>query len=121
MPDVTFEQMEAPAGPLPPEAEELLTRYYAIKTDSIQFCGPTFYGVGLWEGLEALALTYPCILWLRRAYSDVPVLEAVARAVSLVDDHFGFNRVVGSRRQRLSFRLLASTGELDKLIAWYSR
>lgn len=121
LPDVTFEQVEEPAGPLPPEAEELLRRYYAIKIDSMQFCGPTYFGVGLWEGFEALALTYPAILWLRRAYRALPPFEAVARSLIIVDDHFGFNRVLGTRRQRLSFRILAATGELDRLIAWYSR
>jgi hypothetical protein len=43
------------------------------------------------------------------------------RALSIVDDHFGFNRVLASQRQRLSFRILARLGELPRLIAWYSR
>jgi lysine-N-methylase len=41
--------------------------------------------------------------------------------VNLVDNQFGFNPLLGTRRQRLCFRLLARMGELEKLIAWYSR
>jgi lysine-N-methylase len=121
MPDLTFEQAETPAGPLPAEAELLLERYYAIKIESIQFCGPTYYGVPFWEGLEALLLTFPVIMWLRRAYAQLAPAEAVARGIALADDHFGFNRVLGTLRQRLSFRILARMGELEKLIAWYGR
>jgi lysine-N-methylase len=121
LPDVTLEQIELPVGPLPAEAEEILERYYRIKVESMQFFGAGYFGVGLWEGVEALALTFPVILWLRRAFAHLPPAEAIAQALTIADDHFGFNRVLGSLRQRLSFRILARSGELDRLIAWYSR
>jgi hypothetical protein len=38
-----------------------------------------------------------------------------------VDDHFGFNPVLSTLRQRMGFWILSSWGELPKLIAWYSR
>jgi lysine-N-methylase len=38
-----------------------------------------------------------------------------------VDDHFGFNPVLGTLRQRMSFRILGGTGQLTRLIAWYGR
>jgi lysine-N-methylase len=121
MPDITFAQAEAPGGPLPAEVELVLERYYAVKIESAQFCGPTYFGIPFWEGLEALLVTFPVIMWLRRAYADQSPTAAVARAISLADDHFGFNRVLGTLRQRMSFRILARMGELGKLIAWYSR
>jgi lysine-N-methylase len=121
LPDVTFEEAERPAGPLPPDAEQQLERYYAIKIESLQFCGPTYFGVPFWEGLEALCVTLPVVLWLRRVFADVPTLEGITRALTMADDHFGFNRVLGSLRQRLGFRILTRTGELERLIAWYSR
>src|SRR5262249_43496262 len=56
IPEATFEEAEVPRGPLTPEAERVLERYYAIKVWSMQFCasrkGPPF-----WEGFELLALT----------------------------------------------------------------
>ncbi|HZT82162.1 MAG TPA: YkgJ family cysteine cluster protein, partial [Gemmataceae bacterium] len=121
LPGVTFEQAEAPAGPLPEAAELLLERYYAVKIESLQFCGARYFGVSFWDGLETLVLTLPLVLWLRRAFAGQPAEEAVARGLAMVDDHFGFNPVLGSARQRLSFRILAHGGELAKLVAWYAR
>ena len=66
-------------------------------------------------------LTFPVILWVARAYADRPRVEAVVQALSIVDDHVGFNPLLASTRQRLSFRILARSGELSRLIAWYSR
>ena len=47
--------------------------------------------------------------------------QAVTHALTVIDDHIGFNRVLASFRQRLSFHILARSGELARLIAWYSR
>jgi lysine-N-methylase len=121
LPEVTFEQLEQPAGQLPEEAEQVLERYYALKVGSLQFCGPAYFGLSFWEGLEALCLTYPVLMWVRRAFGDLPPAEGVVKALSIVDDHFGFNKVLAGGRQRTSFWILASQGELAKLIAWYSR
>jgi lysine-N-methylase len=121
VPEATFEDAEVPRGPLPADAEGALERYYAIKVGSLQFCGSPSFGMPFWEGLEALLLTLPIVLWLSRTYRDVPREQAVVTAVTIVDDHVGFNRVLGTFRQRLSFSLIARTGELSRLIAWYSR
>ena len=77
--------------------------------------------MSFWEGFEHLALTLPLLLWVARAMRPLPAEEAVTRALSIVDDHFGFNRVLGTLRQRLSFKILARRGEISRLIAWYSR
>jgi hypothetical protein len=74
-----------------------------------------------WEGFESLTLTLPILLWLSRAYRDRPRQDAIMQALTIVDDHVGFNPVLATRRQRLSFRILARRGELARLIAWYSR
>src|SRR5262249_7511901 len=41
LPDATFEEIEAPLGPLPPECEDILERYYSMKIHSLQFTGAT--------------------------------------------------------------------------------
>lgn len=120
-PETTFEAAEEPAGPLPGEAEEVLERYYLIKIGSVQFCGATNFGLDFWEGLEMLLLTYPILMWLRRGYRSEPPVEAVMKALTIVDDAFGYHPLLGTQKQRFSFRILARTGELEKLIAWYSR
>jgi len=121
IPEATFAQAEEPRGPLPPEAEELLERYYALKVGAMQFCGAASFGLPLWEGLEALAVTYPVLLWASRLYRERPRHEALMEVLTIVDDHVGFNRVLATFRQRLSFRILARSDQLARLIAWYSR
>ncbi|MFO0925722.1 MAG: YkgJ family cysteine cluster protein [Gemmataceae bacterium] len=121
LPETTFEELETPRGPLPAAAEAVLERYYTVKVGSIQFCGPASFGLPFWEGFEALAVTLPLVLWVARMVRDVAPAEAVTRALVVVDDHVGFNRVLASTRQRLSFQILARTGQLSRLIAWYSR
>jgi lysine-N-methylase len=121
MPETTFERIETPAGPLPDKSIELLTRYYRVKIESGQFFGPNNFRRQFWDGLESLLLTYPAILWLVRAFHDRPREAGVASAVRIVDDNFGFNPLLGSRRQLTGTRMLARRGELSRLIAWYSR
>jgi lysine-N-methylase len=121
LPEATFSQLEEPAGPLPATSAQLFDRYYRLKVESYQFFGPTNFNCGFWEGLESLLLTFPATMWLSRMFRDRPREEAITQALRIVDDNFGYNRLLGTRRQRLSTRLLATRGELTKLIAWYSR
>jgi lysine-N-methylase len=120
-PVMSFERAEIPAGPLTPEAEQLLERYYLVKVGSVQFCGVINFGMGFWDGLELLLLTFPMVMWLRRGFVDLPAELALSRALSIVDDNFGYHPVLGTYRQQLSFRVLARTGELLRLMAWYAR
>jgi lysine-N-methylase len=122
LPAATFEQIEEPRGPLSAEAEQILERYYVIKVGSLQFCGGgTNVRLSFWEGLESLVLTYPILMWVTRMYRDRSREEALLQALSIVDDSFGFNRILTTTRQRVSFQILARTGELARLIAWYSQ
>jgi hypothetical protein len=61
------------------------------------------------------------IAWVARVFKDESREAAFLKVLSIVDDHFGFNRVLRTARQRLSFRILTRSGELSRLIAWYSR
>jgi lysine-N-methylase len=121
LPETTFERLEEPLGPLPDDAEQVLERYYTMKVGSLQFCGAGNFHFPFWEGLEALALTFPAILWQTRAFAELPRATAVERAVGIVDHHFGYNRQLRGPHQRLALRILARRGELEKLIGWYSR
>lgn len=121
IPEVRFEQIEEPCGPLTSEMQEMLRRYYEVKLESMQFCGVTNFRFDFWDGLDSLFLTYPAILWLARALVDCLRSEALMRAIRIVDDNFGFNPLLGSRRQLWTTRILASRGEISRLVAWYSR
>jgi lysine-N-methylase len=121
LPETTFQEVELATGPLPQAAEDILQRYYIVKLGSLQFFGSSCFGLPFWDGVEALAATLPPLLWLARAFAECSREEAVTQAVQLVDDHFGYNRVLGSSRYRWMIRTLAEHGELARLIAWYSR
>jgi lysine-N-methylase len=118
---VSFAAVESAEGKLGSAAQELLERYYRVKVESLQFCGPANYGVSFWDGLEMLALTLPAIAWLSRAVEADSQEEAVEKAVCVVDDHFGFNRVLVSTRYRMVHRILGSQGEVEKLLGWYGK
>ncbi len=124
LPDAgTFAAANTPMGELGAGAVALLVRWHRIKVESLQFCGPTNFGLGVWEGLESLALTYPIAMWLARVLvaGGHPADAAVTRAVRMVDDNFGFNPLLGSARQKFALRLLATRGDLPRLVAWYGR
>ncbi len=120
LPETTFEEVDSRPG-LPPEADEILERYYLVKLNSLQFCGPPNFDLPFWAGLDTLVLTLPMILWLAKAFSPLPPVPAVQTAIRLVDDHFGGNPILGFRLIRFFLRTLAQRGELEKLVAWHSR
>lgn len=124
LPDAaTFAAGEVPLPPLSDNAVSLLARWHRLKIESLQFCGPPNFGLGVWEGLESLAITYPVAMWLARVLTagGISTDEAVTRAVRMVDDNFGFNPLLGSVRQKFALRMLANRGELPRLVAWYGR
>ena len=116
----TFEDMERSTGILP-ELDETLERYYVVKLNSLQFCGPPNFDLPLLAGLESLVLTLPMILWLRRAFTDQSPVIAVQQAIQIVDDHFGGDPMLGFSHIQYLQRTLAQRGELERLVAWYSR
>jgi lysine-N-methylase len=121
VPDTTFERVELATGPLPAEALAVLERYYEVKLTALHFFGPAFHGLGLWEGLDSLALTLPAVLWLARVFEDRSREEAVTLAVQIVDENLGYEPLVAGRRFRAWVDALAAEDDLARLIAWYSR
>ena len=120
VPETRFEEVERSTGPLP-EIEETLERYFVVKLNSLQFCGPPNFDMPLLAGLDSLILTLPMILWVRRAISGPSPVRAVEQAIQIVDDHFGGNPMLGFPHIRFLVQTLAQRGELEKLVAWYSR
>jgi lysine-N-methylase len=120
LPETTFEAVERCSG-MPPDMDETLERYYVVKLNSLQFCGPPNFDMPVWAGLESLVLTLPMILWLRRAFTDLPPVNAVEQAIRLVDDHFGGDPMLSFPHIQYLLHILAQRGELEKLVAWYSR
>jgi lysine-N-methylase len=120
LPETRFDEVEKCSNMLP-EMDETLERYYVVKLNSLQFCGPPNFDLPLWAGLESLVLTLPMIMWLRRAITGVSPVQGVQQAIQLVDDHFGGDPMLGFPHIQYLVRILAQRGELEKLVAWYSR
>ncbi len=124
IPATTFAAAEQPDGPMTPAMDALLTRFYLVKLESMQFAGPTNYRRSYWAGLDSLALTYPVIQWLARVLAAAGSLtreDALALAVRQVDDHYGYNPQLGTARMAWGTQVLADRGEIGRLAAWYSR
>jgi lysine-N-methylase len=118
----TFAIARNPGVPLSRASEELLTRFYTLKVESLAFFGPPNFKLPFWDGFDTLALTYPAIIWLSRLFAVArPVDDALRLAVRTVDDNFGFNPLLGARKQVWALGMLAARGDLPKLIAWYGR
>jgi lysine-N-methylase len=124
--DVTFESVEQPFGEFPPDAAAILERYYRIKLTGLQFFGAAFYRVSLVEGFYGLALTLPTIVWIARwlaagAGRQTLSTDDVCLALTVVDHQWGFAQVLGFRYSRSRVRLLASQGQIERLITRYWR
>jgi lysine-N-methylase len=114
----TFEQCDRPM-PLPESSTDQLIRYFRTKLESLQFCGRSLFGLPVWDGLESLILAYPVTIWLARALAQTPMPaeRAIATALRIVDDNFGFNPLLGSWKQKLMMSLFRQKDELPKLVA----
>lgn len=123
---VPFAAVEQPFGGWPAEVDEILTRYFRVKVQGMHFCGRGYYNVPFVEGFQSLALIFPATLWLARwlaAGDDRQSLttDDVARALAIADHHHGFSPAFGQATFRRRVRQLAATGDIARLIAWYSR
>lgn len=120
---VSFADAERPLPELSDHAVSLLTRWSRVKLESGQFCGPANFRLPVWDGLESLAAAFTAVMWLARILvgGNRSTDDAVTLAVRIVDDNFGYNKLLGSTRQKAALRLLAARGELPKLVAWYGK
>lgn len=122
LPGVSFEEVERLSRQPGSDDEAALLRYYRVKLESCQFFGSANFGLPFWEGLESLTLTYPVIAWLTQALaSNSTGANPVLQALSIADNNFGYNALLGTPRQRFTLRILSRRGELDRLVAWYGR
>jgi lysine-N-methylase len=123
---VPFAELEPAFGAIYCEAEEMLTRYLRVKVQGLHFCGRTHSGEPVVEGFQSLALVIPVVLWIarwlavgdgRRALST----DDVARALAIADHHHGYSPAFGQPGFRTRVRLLAHTGDIPRLVAWYGK
>ncbi|VTS02384.1 YkgJ family cysteine cluster protein [Tuwongella immobilis] len=121
IPNIRFEEVDQSSTELPEAVHEQFSRFYAVKLESLQCCGPTNFHYTLWDGVDSLLMTFPTIVWLSRCLHQLPIEEQWLQALRMVDDNFGFNPLLGSGRQKWALRTLASWDEIAPLIAWQAR
>ncbi|HLJ12633.1 MAG TPA: YkgJ family cysteine cluster protein [Planctomycetaceae bacterium] len=124
--EVPFDALEKAFGPIPAEADRMLSRYLQVKLEGLHFCGRAYYNVPLVEGFHSLALVVPAVLWMARwlaagrGRAELGVDE-ISRALSIADHHHGYSPAFGQRGFRGRVRLLARLDDISKLAAWYGR
>ena len=123
---VPFALFEAPFGPLTPEQDEILNRYLRVKVQGLHFCGPAYYDVPFVEGFHSLALVIPATLWIARWLAASSgrtqwTTDDVIQALTIADHHHGYSPALGQGAARRRVRMLTASGDLSRLIAWYSR
>ena len=119
--NVGFAAAEVAHGPWGEAADSLLSRYFRVKLESGQFCGPNNFGHTYWDGLGSLLLVYPTVLWAARVMHAGGVADPVTRALRMVDENFGYSRFLAGGRVCWMLQTLAERGDVARLIAWYSR
>lgn len=122
---VPFAKLEQPFG-WPEGVDKLFTRYLRVKVQGLHFCGPAYYGVPFVEGYHSLLLVLPVTVWLARWTAasdgrDALTLADVEQALAIVDHHHGYSPALGQNQSRRRIRFLAESGDLSRLLAWYSR
>lgn len=123
--EVSFEALEGTFGTLSAESEELLTRYFRVKVQGMHFCGPAYYDVPVIDGFHALALVLPVTLWIARWRAvtngrSATTPEDIREALQIVDHQHGYSPVLGTWGSKKRVSTLAQTGDLARLISWYS-
>lgn len=122
--EVPFDAVEKVSSQLPPQAEEIFTRYFRVKIQGLHFCGRAYYDLPLAEGFQSLALLYPVVIWLARWLAvgdgrDHLTVEDISHALAIADHHHGYSPALGTRTARARVRQLLQLNDIAKLCAWY--
>jgi hypothetical protein len=115
-PAITFEQLERPLGPLGSEVLQPLSRFYQAHAVSKRYAlvAP---GGSLVDSVRRLAFAFPMSLWMLRwlAANREPTADDMVQIVVALERGIVLPALNGATRY------LATSGELERLIAWYGR
>lgn len=123
-PRVPFSTLEESFGTPCGMAADLLTRFYRVKLTGMDFFGPSYHGYAYLEGVYALLLTYPVILWTARAFAldrgqTELDEESLILAIRGIDAQHGRSPAFGLSNERRRIRLLTEGENLRTLTIWY--
>ncbi len=123
-PTVTFMELDKSFGIPSAAAAAALERYFHMRFTSLAFFGPFFFRRSYLEGLGALLLTAPFILWFARADALGRKLthidaQAMERAIQIVDRRHGRIPFFKVPTEQFRLRYLADRATLRTLMVWY--
>ncbi|MCB9936641.1 MAG: YkgJ family cysteine cluster protein [Planctomycetaceae bacterium] len=122
LPEVTFDALEQPLGHLSPDVQQPFVRMYEANASSLQYAIAVRPGWSMVESFRAFALAYPVALWILRwcSHDRSPTRDDAIEIVTIMDRGQGHEPLIGSQhRRRVS--MIASSGELERMIVWYAR
>ena len=121
-PQCDLSELEESFGPWPGEVEKMVERYLVCRIGGMNYCGASFYGYSVVEGVESLLLGVVTLGWLMRieaikAGRKTLVLEDAHQAVMAIDGNMGYGKALGMSMARLRLEYLS--GHLETLVPWY--
>lgn len=121
-----FATLEPSFGPLPAEADEILTRYFQVKLAGLSFCGRACYDLPLLPGFRSLVLCVTATLWIARWLAasrgrSAWCTDDLADALALADHHHGYSPALGTFSARGRAATLQRLGDIPRLVAWLTR
>ncbi len=121
-PRVPIEELEAPLGVLPPEVYLPLNRFIETSAESQMYALANRQGWSIVDSVRHLALSFPVALWMLRwiARGQAPSDRDMLHIVCALDRSQGYGPLTANNhRSRLA--MLATNGELERLVVWYAR
>ncbi|MEI7832247.1 MAG: YkgJ family cysteine cluster protein [bacterium] len=123
-PTITFWEVDESFGIPDAAAAAALERYFHMRFTSLAFFGPFFFGRSYLEGLSALLLTAPFILWFARVDALGRKLthidaQAMERGIQIVDRRHGRIPFFKVPSEQFRLRYLADRATLRALLVWY--
>jgi len=123
-PAVTFAELDASFGLPGGAAADALVRYLRLRLHSLAFCGRAFYGRAVLDGLNALLLSYPLILWFARAHAagrgaQTLDVASVTWGLQVVDHQYGRAPWLDLPSERFRQQSLCERSHLRSLVVWY--
>lgn len=123
-PSVKFAALERRWPPLGHAPAAALTRYYRVRLNGFGFFGQACGGRPFADGLAAMVLTYPVILWYARLFaagdsSTALELDHVVRAIAVVDHRYGRSTAVEAANELRRLAILCEPETITGLVRWY--
>ncbi len=122
LPQTTFEELERPLGHLGAEILAPIGAYFEAAAVSKQYA---LLGRRRWaivDSFRALAMAMPIAMWMLRLHrgGQPPGVEDVVKVVGVIERGQTSASLCGQRHRR-RLRILARTGQMARLAAWYAR